>query len=108
MHRRRRSSYAGPGRSRCRRRTSRRSPAGTVDVSALSDSTDEEDMMARLLDDRLVTEALVKLDEWSGDSQRISRTVVVDDPDALLAAVAESADAMNHHPEVARDGSTLT
>jgi 4a-hydroxytetrahydrobiopterin dehydratase len=64
--------------------------------------------MATLLDDRLVRDAMSNLDEWSGDAQRISRTVTVDDRDALLAAVAESADAMNHHPEVSRDGTTLT
>jgi 4a-hydroxytetrahydrobiopterin dehydratase len=64
--------------------------------------------MATLLDDRLVTDAMSNLDEWSGDSQRIVRTVEVDDPDALLAAVAESADAMDHHPEVSREGNSVT
>ena len=64
--------------------------------------------MATLLDDRLVSDAMSNLDAWSGDSRRISRTVEVDEPDALLAAVAESADAMNHHPEVSRDGKAVT
>ena len=44
--------------------------------------------MATLLDDRLVTDAMDNLDEWSGDAQRISRTVRGTDSDALLAAVA--------------------
>ena len=48
------------------------------------------------------------LDEWSGDAQRISRTVRVDDIDGLLAAVGEAADAMDHHPEIARDGEAVT
>ena len=64
--------------------------------------------MATLLDDRLVSDAMSNLDEWTGDAQRISRTVTVDDPDALLAAVAESADAMDHHPEVSQDGGAIT
>lgn len=64
--------------------------------------------MATLLDDRLVTDALGNLDEWSGDSQRISRTVRVDDPDALLEAVAETADALDHHPEISRAGDDVT
>ena len=64
--------------------------------------------MATLLDDRLVTDAMHNLDEWSGDARAISRTVRVDDVDALLAAVAESANAMNHHPDIARDGDAVT
>ena len=64
--------------------------------------------MATLLDDQLVSDAMGNLDEWTGDAQRISRTVTVDDPEGLLAAVAESADAMDHHPEVSRDGAAVT
>ena len=64
--------------------------------------------MATLLDDQLVTDAMENLDEWSGDAQRISRTVRVDDVDALLAAVSETADTMDHHPEVSRDGEAVT
>jgi 4a-hydroxytetrahydrobiopterin dehydratase len=64
--------------------------------------------MATLLDDRLVSDAMENLDEWSGDAQRISRTVQVDDVDGLLASVSESADAMDHHPEVSRDGGGVT
>ena len=64
--------------------------------------------MATLLDDRLVSDAMSNLEGWAGDAQRISRTVTVEDPDGLLAAVAESADAMDHHPEVTRDGESIT
>jgi 4a-hydroxytetrahydrobiopterin dehydratase len=68
----------------------------------------EEDTMATLLDDQLVTDAMENLDEWSGDAQRISRTVHIDDVDGLLAAVAEAADAMDHHPQIERDGDAVT
>lgn len=64
--------------------------------------------MATLLDDRLVNDAMENLDEWSGDAQRISRTVRVDDVDSLLASVGEAADSMDHHPEIARDGDAVT
>jgi len=64
--------------------------------------------MTTLLDDQLVADALVNLSDWSGDAKRISRTVSVDDPDALCSAVAEAADAMDHHPEVQRDGDAVT
>jgi len=64
--------------------------------------------MATLLDDRLVTDAMTNLDEWSGDAQRITRTVHIDDVDALVAAVGETADAMDHHPEVSREGDAVT
>jgi 4a-hydroxytetrahydrobiopterin dehydratase len=64
--------------------------------------------MATLLDDRLVTDALHGLEEWTGDHERIARTVTVDDPDALLAAVAVAADSLDHHPETTRDGNALT
>src|SRR4051795_5833592 len=64
--------------------------------------------MATLLDDQLVTDAMTNLNEWSGDANRIARTVHIDDVDALVAAVGEAADAMDHHPEVSRDGDAVT
>jgi len=64
--------------------------------------------MATLLDDRLVAGAMENLDEWTGDAQRISRSVRVDDVDGLLASVQVAADALDHHPEVERDGTTVT
>jgi len=64
--------------------------------------------MATLLDDQLVAGAMENLDEWTGDANRISRTVQVDDVDSLLAAVQETADTLDHHPEVQRDGNAVT
>ena len=64
--------------------------------------------MATLLDDRLVTDAMENLDEWSGDAQRITRTVRIDDAEGLLAAVAEAADSMDHHPQIDRNGDSVT
>ena|SRR5438270_7242313 len=64
--------------------------------------------MATLLDDRLVADALGGLHEWTGGPHRISRTVTVEDTDALLAAVTEAADSLDHHPEVSRDGGAVT
>jgi 4a-hydroxytetrahydrobiopterin dehydratase len=64
--------------------------------------------MATLLDETLVADALHGLDEWTGGRDRIARTVTVDDPDALLAAVTETADSLDHHPDVTRDGNALT
>ena len=64
--------------------------------------------MSTLLDDRIVTDALHGLDGWTGDASRISRTVQCDDADALIAAVSEAADTLDHHPEIARDGKDIT
>jgi 4a-hydroxytetrahydrobiopterin dehydratase len=64
--------------------------------------------MATLLDDKLVSDALQGLEEWTGGPDRIHRTVTVDDTDALLAAVGEAADALDHHPEISRDGGSVT
>ncbi len=53
-----------------------------------------------------LAEALDTLPAWSGDTSRISRTARLDD--VLRAAVAETADALDHHPvlEEQPDGST--
>jgi 4a-hydroxytetrahydrobiopterin dehydratase len=64
--------------------------------------------MATLLDDGLVADAMTNLPDWTGDASRISRTVEVDDPDALVAAVSEDADALDHHPVVDRNGAAVT
>ena len=64
--------------------------------------------MSTLLDDRLVTDALHGLDGWTYDEARISRTLQCEDVDALLAAVAEAADALDHHPEIHRNGNQIT
>jgi len=66
--------------------------------------------MATLLDNDLVTDALKGLDEWTGDTSGISRTVTLDGGDAeqLLADVSATADTMNHHPDVDRNGKSVT
>jgi 4a-hydroxytetrahydrobiopterin dehydratase len=54
------------------------------------------------LDDVLVKDALHGLPAWTGDSRAITRTVEVDSAkaDELVSAVAKTAEAMDHHPEV--------
>lgn len=64
--------------------------------------------MATLLDDALVSDALRGLDGWSGDASRITRTITVTDPDALIEAVNTTANSLDHHPEVERSGNTVT
>lgn len=65
--------------------------------------------MPTLLDDRLIADALTALPGWSGDAKRIVRTVSVDGTAAeeLLAEVAVTAEAMNHHPEVDRSAGAI-
>lgn len=66
--------------------------------------------MPTLLDDRLVADALTALTGWSGDAQRIRRTVALsaEQGDQLVREVREAADAMNHHPEVNRTEHEIT
>ena len=64
--------------------------------------------MATLLDDRLVAGAMENLDDWTGDAERISRTLQVKDAEGLIAAVCEAADAMDHHPQIERNGDEIT
>jgi 4a-hydroxytetrahydrobiopterin dehydratase len=54
------------------------------------------------LDDVLVEDALQGLPSWSGDSRTITRSVDVSGPlaDELVNRVAQTAEAMDHHPEV--------
>ena len=61
--------------------------------------------MPTLLDDALVADALTALAGWTGDRSRISRTVrLTPEHDARLRAlVAETADAMDHHPVLEDD-----
>jgi 4a-hydroxytetrahydrobiopterin dehydratase len=65
--------------------------------------------MPTRLTPELVADALTALHGWTGDEQRISRSVQLDARQAaqLKVFVAESADSMNHHPVVEDgDGST--
>jgi 4a-hydroxytetrahydrobiopterin dehydratase len=61
--------------------------------------------VATLLDDALVADSLTALEGWTGDRSRISRTVRLPaEQDARLRAlVAETADAMDHHPVLEDD-----
>jgi 4a-hydroxytetrahydrobiopterin dehydratase len=59
--------------------------------------------MAKLLDAESVTTALGGLDEWSGDTDAITRTARLPSfPDAITVVdqVAEVAEQMDHHPDI--------
>ncbi len=62
------------------------------------------------LDHQLVADVLTAMPGWSGDASRIRRTVHVPpaETDNLLARVMATANAMNHHPVVEREGDTVT
>ena len=62
--------------------------------------------MPTRLSAELVTDALTRLTGWEGGSDRISRTVVLtDDQDRQVRELlAVTTAAMNHDPEVERDG----
>lgn len=66
-------------------------------------------MPERLSQDAVST-ALEALPGWSGDTDRLSRTVQVpaDSQDALLESVRQLADTLDHHPDVAREGDHVT
>lgn len=66
--------------------------------------------MAKLLGDEDVTTALESLPGWSRDADALVREVDVpaDDQDTLEGSVARVADEMDHHPEVARSGDSMT
>ncbi|MGF7233897.1 MAG: 4a-hydroxytetrahydrobiopterin dehydratase [Frankia sp.] len=66
--------------------------------------------MPTKLDADLVADALVALPGWTGGTDKIARTVDLEDDtaDAVAAEVATTAAAMDHHPVVDRDGSATT
>ena len=66
--------------------------------------------MSELLDQEQVTTALAALPGWSGDQQRLTRTVAVpaDSQDGLVEAVMRVADAMNHHPQIDRGPDSMS
>ncbi len=66
--------------------------------------------MPTRLDGEQVAEALRRLTGWTGDTDRISRTVSVaaSRTDALLQEVGAAADAMDHHPVVERSEDRVT
>ncbi len=66
--------------------------------------------MPRRLDDAEVRAALADLQGWSGDSQRIRRTVLVPNEhvEALLGDVSAAEEQMNHHAVVERGDGSVT
>lgn len=66
-------------------------------------------MPERLSQDAVST-ALEALPGWSGDTERLLRTVAVPthSQDVLADSVRQLADTLDHHPEVARDGDHVT
>jgi len=62
--------------------------------------------MPTLLDAALVGDALTRLTGWDGDSSGISRTITLTDAQYgdFIERVKVTSDAMNHHPELTRDG----
>jgi 4a-hydroxytetrahydrobiopterin dehydratase len=65
--------------------------------------------MVDRLDEALVESSLSALPNWAGDATSISRTVEATpaQADVLIKSLGESADAMDHHPEIERTGSGL-
>jgi 4a-hydroxytetrahydrobiopterin dehydratase len=57
-----------------------------------------------------ITAALAALPGWSGDQQRLTRTIPVpaDSQDALEDAVMRVANAMDHHPTIERSGDSMS
>ena len=67
--------------------------------------------MAELLDSDGVRAALSQLQGWSGDEKQITRSVKAPtfaDGIRLVDAVAEVADAMDHHPDIDIRWTTVT
>ncbi len=62
--------------------------------------------MATLLTADLITDALNNLPDWSGATDRLSRTVALTDEQhaEVQRRIMISADAMDHHPDISRSG----
>ena len=67
------------------------------------------DESADLLDRSQIDTALEALPGWSYDGEALTRRadVPADSQDAMLEAVAQVADAMDHHPDVSREPDAL-
>ena len=65
--------------------------------------------MGDLLDRSQIDAALEALPGWSYDGEALTRRAVVppDSQDALVEAVAQVADAVDHHPDVSREPDSL-
>ena len=66
--------------------------------------------MATVVEPTILEDALSGLDGWTGDNTRISRRVDLTDEqhERVRARVMATAEAMNHHPDIERDGDTTT
>ena len=66
--------------------------------------------MTDVLDGATIDDALAALPGWSHDDGKLVKRAQVpaDSQDALAETVARVADEMDHHPEVDRDGDTMT
>lgn len=66
--------------------------------------------MADLLPRDEIDTALGALPGWTFEDDKLVKRsqVPVGSQDGLLEAVGQDADAMNHHPDVSRDGDTVT
>jgi 4a-hydroxytetrahydrobiopterin dehydratase len=62
--------------------------------------------MATLLTAGIIADALDNLPGWSGDTDRLTRTVTLSDEQhaQVQRRVMASADAMDHHPDISRSG----
>lgn len=62
--------------------------------------------MPTLLAADIITDALNNLPDWSGDTDRLSRTVTLTDEQhaEVQRRIMISADAMDHHPDITRSG----
>jgi 4a-hydroxytetrahydrobiopterin dehydratase len=66
--------------------------------------------MPTLLDAALVGDALSRLDGWTGDGGGIRRTLSMTDTEYgdFVERVKVTSDAMNHHPDISRNGDEVT
>lgn len=66
--------------------------------------------MATLLEPHIVRDALHRLEGWTYDNDRLTRTVSLEERQraTVEGKVGEVADAMDHHPTVSHDGERLT
>lgn len=62
--------------------------------------------MPTLLDAEIVADALTRLSGWSGDTKGLTRTFTLDDAQHadFLERVKVTSDAMDHHPDIGRNG----
>jgi 4a-hydroxytetrahydrobiopterin dehydratase len=65
--------------------------------------------MPELLTDEAITTALLALPGWGRAGNRLVREVKVptDSQDSLERSIAEVADALDHHPDLRREGDTV-